>query len=812
MAYTSKRRGADVDALLNKVQDGSVVTDNIVASIAAGEAKPASADAIAKELQKKVDKVEGKGLSTNDYTNEEKAQVARVRNGSVVVENTLSTLDKKSNKPVNSKGVAEAIEDAMIKVNTENIPLTRNIFNSQYIITGRAMKYSTLVQGNTLVIQNDAICDIIELPVKPNTDYAISAGSWLLNPYTVLVDENYVVLNDNITNRVNKIISGHPNAAKLIMYTRYNGNDVGVSIQIEEGAEFTPYVEPLFGVKDIKDLNTMQTNDIVPRKTTSLRAGINRFRFKYNKNLCNSSGSELICSLGGTPVHIYIDHSPATSELFYQKENQNYQDDLYKLELPMASMKTSIRVASSVVQDQVLLLDGSPYHTLLRQQPPIMIQFVAEKEQLASYRDLRLYVLSENGICTQILIKRGNNVIYSCDIDTSVSMYDFYTKLKTEVEAIQSYQFKVTFSNIEGLKLEDMVATKAEGLPFVTEFSSDCTTSGSLVYDNYPVILEFQDNRVYNLDISCKGREIRLYIDGINIIPLSFTLLGSWNEIEFGDSIDVIESIYTNKETLNPMSLVHGFYSHSLRNAPDRDGEYSLSIPVGSVSAIATKAKNSGFANLSIEEIGMAYVRNEPLPSRCYFIELDDFSTLEWYQKMLSNDDEDGLRVMEILKMHGLKMGFTQEFANETTLFNKILSGTASEAEKNTLSASFNNDKINKIRSMMASFKWTISIHTLLDYVDPTKARFDDFVNAVRKTIACYERMYERSPMIHVTSGTGNSSPYFRRMFPVYGIPIVVQDKQLYCNGNFLTYVSRGPIYTDTNLMDIDYGVTNIIE
>lgn len=57
MAYISKRRGEDVDALLTKVEDGSVVTDNTVSSIALDEAKPASADAIAKELQKKVDKV-----------------------------------------------------------------------------------------------------------------------------------------------------------------------------------------------------------------------------------------------------------------------------------------------------------------------------------------------------------------------------------------------------------------------------------------------------------------------------------------------------------------------------------------------------------------------------------------------------------------------------------------------------------------------------------------------------------------------------------------------------------------------------------
>lgn len=109
MAYDLRHTGAEIDEAISAVESGSVVTDNTVSSIALGEAKPASADAIAKELQKKVDKVEGKGLSTNDYTNEEKEQVERVRNGSVVVDNTLSALDETSNKPVSGEGINKAI-------------------------------------------------------------------------------------------------------------------------------------------------------------------------------------------------------------------------------------------------------------------------------------------------------------------------------------------------------------------------------------------------------------------------------------------------------------------------------------------------------------------------------------------------------------------------------------------------------------------------------------------------------------------------------------------------------------------------------
>lgn len=78
MAYDLKHTGEAIDAAIYAVERGSVVTNNTVPSITPGEAKPASADAIAKELQKKVDKVEGKGLSTNDYTNEDKVVVGSV--------------------------------------------------------------------------------------------------------------------------------------------------------------------------------------------------------------------------------------------------------------------------------------------------------------------------------------------------------------------------------------------------------------------------------------------------------------------------------------------------------------------------------------------------------------------------------------------------------------------------------------------------------------------------------------------------------------------------------------------------------------
>lgn len=71
-----KHTAAEVDAAIYRVERGSVVTENTDREITPDGIKPVSGGALYTALQGKVDKVEGKGLSTNDYTNEEKAQVA----------------------------------------------------------------------------------------------------------------------------------------------------------------------------------------------------------------------------------------------------------------------------------------------------------------------------------------------------------------------------------------------------------------------------------------------------------------------------------------------------------------------------------------------------------------------------------------------------------------------------------------------------------------------------------------------------------------------------------------------------------------
>ena len=71
-----KHTAAEIDAAIYKVERGSVVTENTDSELTPDGNKPVSGGAIYTALQGKVDKVDGKGLSTNDYTNADKAQVA----------------------------------------------------------------------------------------------------------------------------------------------------------------------------------------------------------------------------------------------------------------------------------------------------------------------------------------------------------------------------------------------------------------------------------------------------------------------------------------------------------------------------------------------------------------------------------------------------------------------------------------------------------------------------------------------------------------------------------------------------------------
>lgn len=547
-----------------------------------------------------------------------------------------------------------------------------------------------------------------------------------------------------------------------------------------------------------------------------IKPGLNSFRFRFKKNFCNTSGTERVFSLGGlTPIHMNIDYAPPSSELFYQKENWWRESNIYLADFPMAKMQTRLRLYSTKNNENLsgssgFELNDSPirYRSLLRQRPPIIIAFNCPSGQEENYENLRLFITATDGVCDTLQIKDGDTIIYTKSFSSDTSVYSLYAALKTELAQISGYDFNVVFDDIENLAISDMVVTKPEGLPFITKFSSDCLTTGNIIYDAYPVFIEFQDNRVYELDIAYANGILRFYLDNTYLYVYD-VIKGEVDSITFGENIEVLSSSYEHRKTLNCRSLIHGFTGHSLSNAPiGQTGLPNLHSPVGSVSMIADEAYNQGFVSMSVEEIGLSFIRGEKMPEKVFFIEEDDFATLQGFKDMLSDDNEDGIRVREILKKTGVKMGFAQEFSVDTTLFNKVKNGTATEDEKKQLSSAFTNQEILKMRSLMRSLDWTVSIHTFIGSVNPTTARYAEFKSAIRDTIWWYERMYEKSPLAHVTSGTGNSSPYYRRLMPMYGIPIVIQDYTIYSDGSFVPCLLRKSMGTLNTLPDVDYGIS----
>lgn len=88
-----RHTGDEVDNAVDKVETGDVVIENTESAILSGSKKPVAGGTLYQALANKVDKVSGKGLSTNDYTNEEKSRVGNSVTSIRVNDITISRKD-----------------------------------------------------------------------------------------------------------------------------------------------------------------------------------------------------------------------------------------------------------------------------------------------------------------------------------------------------------------------------------------------------------------------------------------------------------------------------------------------------------------------------------------------------------------------------------------------------------------------------------------------------------------------------------------------------------------------------------------------
>lgn len=144
---------------------------------------PADAAKVGTELNKKVDKVTGKGLSTEDFTTAEKTKLAGIAEGAtnIVIDPTLS----QSGQAADSKVVGDKINEKVDKSGTGQI-LPQNIHgvtvSGGNILDDAERLYSTqatasitdgyvVLWNGTAIIQNTANYCSFLVPIKPNTHY-----------------------------------------------------------------------------------------------------------------------------------------------------------------------------------------------------------------------------------------------------------------------------------------------------------------------------------------------------------------------------------------------------------------------------------------------------------------------------------------------------------------------------------------------------------------------------------------------------------------------------------------------------------------
>ena len=110
-----------------------------------------SAEAVAKIINNKVDKQEGKGLSTEDYTTEEKTKLEGIDNGAQVNPTIDTVLDDTSNNPIANASVAAALAGKLdgVKVDGTEQTITDGYVNLQ---TKRG-KYN--IETNRFVTEED---------------------------------------------------------------------------------------------------------------------------------------------------------------------------------------------------------------------------------------------------------------------------------------------------------------------------------------------------------------------------------------------------------------------------------------------------------------------------------------------------------------------------------------------------------------------------------------------------------------------------------------------------------------------------------
>ena len=121
---------------------GSVVNTGDSATPVSGGTTKFTTGGAYTELNKKVDKVSGKGLSTNDYTTDEKTKLGGIASGAEVNQNAFSNVGVKVGNTTTTVA-ADAKTDTVTLIQGSNVTLTTDTTNDTITIAAKDTTYSS---------------------------------------------------------------------------------------------------------------------------------------------------------------------------------------------------------------------------------------------------------------------------------------------------------------------------------------------------------------------------------------------------------------------------------------------------------------------------------------------------------------------------------------------------------------------------------------------------------------------------------------------------------------------------------------------
>lgn len=142
-AATKKYVDSAVANLINSAPETLATLDAL--AYALGD-DPNFATTVASQIGAKVDKVEGKGLSTNDYTTAEKNKLNKIPSTAEENQNAFATIAIKTGTATTNI-VADTKQDTVTLVQGSNITLTSTASNDTITISAKDTTYSTATTG-----------------------------------------------------------------------------------------------------------------------------------------------------------------------------------------------------------------------------------------------------------------------------------------------------------------------------------------------------------------------------------------------------------------------------------------------------------------------------------------------------------------------------------------------------------------------------------------------------------------------------------------------------------------------------------------